>query len=368
MTTDTVPKTAVRSVELAGKEVKIAGIAKGAGMIMPNMATMLSFVLTDAVIDPAILKQLLTDAVATSFNAITIDGDTSTNDTVLLLASGKAENALINAPNSPAAQAFGTALRELLTDLAWQIVADGEGATKFVTVTVKGAVNRQQAETAARTIANSPLVKTAFFGEDANWGRIIAALGRSGADCDQERIAIFFDDVRMVQDGLGCGSDVGKSGHRSAAPEPFRGYRRPRPRRGQFLGVHLRFFTRLRQNQCRLPDLRMKKKLLFLFLVLIVIGIGLLHFFTPGNDIFFHDTYRRLSYFPIVMGAIWFGVWGGLSLAILSSIAFIPHLLLYFGHAPQTYLSELTEIILYLAAGVVTGVIAGREAKTPEEI
>jgi len=203
MTTDTVPKFAVRTVDIDGRPVKLAGLAKGAGMIMPNMATMLCFVLTDAAVCRELLQHCLSAAAGRTFNAITIDGDTSTNDTVLLLANGLAGNRPLDSIDSPQAGRFGAALEELLLDLAWQIVADGEGATKFVTVTVKGAADAAQAEDAARTIANSPLVKTAFFGQDANWGRIIAALGRSKADFDQNRVAIFFDDVLMVENGLG---------------------------------------------------------------------------------------------------------------------------------------------------------------------
>jgi len=203
MTTDTVPKTAVRTVDIDGHAVKLAGLAKGAGMIMPNMATMLCFVLTDASVSREVLQHALSSAAGRTFNAITIDGDTSTNDTVLLLANGLADNRPLDKIDSPQAGRFGAALEELLLDLAWQIVADGEGATKFVTVTVRGAADEAQAEDAARTIANSPLVKTAFFGQDANWGRIIAALGRSKADFDQNRVAIFFDDVLMVENGLG---------------------------------------------------------------------------------------------------------------------------------------------------------------------
>jgi glutamate N-acetyltransferase/amino-acid N-acetyltransferase len=204
MTTDTVPKTAVRKVSLGGQEVKLFGLAKGAGMIMPNMATMLCFIMTDANITHDALQSMLSKGVEKSFNAITVDGDTSTNDTVLVLASGKAGNVIIAEEDS----VFQNTLDDLLKDLALQIVADGEGATKLVTVRVKGARSDEDADLAARTIANSPLVKTAFFGEDANWGRIIGALGRSGADFDQDKVDIAFDDVFMVVDGLGQGAEV----------------------------------------------------------------------------------------------------------------------------------------------------------------
>ena len=208
MTTDTVPKTADRVCSLAGREVKLLGIAKGAGMIMPDMATMLSFVMTDAVITADVLQQLLALGVKQSFNRITVDGDTSTNDTVLALASCKSGNPEINALDTEDSKVFAAALADLLRDLAMQIVADGEGATKLVTIKVSNAQSDAKAEQAARTIANSALVKTAFFGEDANWGRIIAALGRSGVEFDQNRVDIAFDDVVLVRDGLAIGTEA----------------------------------------------------------------------------------------------------------------------------------------------------------------
>ena len=210
MTTDTVPKTARREVELSGKKITLLGLAKGSGMIMPNMATMLSFIVTDAAVHVSVLQQMLRQSVAQSFNAVTVDGDTSTNDTVLLLANGKAGNAEICSLDSADGRLFHQCLDDLCLDLALQIVKDGEGATKFITVHVKGAASRQEAETAARTVANSSLVKTAFFGEDANWGRIIAALGRAGIDVDPDRVDISFDGVMMVRDGLGLGSEQEK--------------------------------------------------------------------------------------------------------------------------------------------------------------
>jgi len=217
MTTDTVPKSAVRYAEIDGVTVKLAGIAKGAGMIMPNMATMLGFVMTDAAVDAKVLRKLLAGSVAGSFNRITVDGDTSTNDTVLMMASGTAANPVIADEKSEAAAAFATALNELSRDLALQIVADGEGAGKLVTVKVRGAVDEAQAELAARTVANSCLVKTAFFGQDANWGRIIAALGRSGAEFSPTWVDIFFDECQLVKDGLWAGPD-----HEEAAAEVLR--------------------------------------------------------------------------------------------------------------------------------------------------
>jgi len=208
MTTDTVPKTAGRNCTVGGSKVRLFGMAKGAGMIMPNMATMLAFVMTDVDIAPDILQQHLAAGVAQTFNRITIDGDTSTNDTVLALASCRAGNPAITTPDSEGSREFGAALTDLMKDLALQIVADGEGATKLVTIRVKNAQSEMDAEQAARTIANSALVKTAFFGEDANWGRIIAALGRSGIEFDQNRVDIAFDDITLVRDGLALGKEA----------------------------------------------------------------------------------------------------------------------------------------------------------------
>jgi glutamate N-acetyltransferase/amino-acid N-acetyltransferase len=207
MTTDTFPKTAVRSGTVGGVPYTIAGTAKGAGMIMPNMATMLAFIVTDAAVEPAWLRQLFSRAVDCSFNAITVDGDTSTNDTALIMANGAAGTPVL-AEGVPGAAEFGSLLGEVLLDLAKAIVRDGEGATKFVTVTVKGAATDADAKRAAMAVANSCLVKTAFFGQDANWGRIFAAVGYSGAAVDQTRAELFFDDVQMVRDGLFTAGDA----------------------------------------------------------------------------------------------------------------------------------------------------------------
>ena len=208
MTTDTVRKIAVRTAFIDGKPVKLLGMAKGAGMIMPNMATMLGFILTDAKIEHDLLQSILRKAAAKTFNAITVDGDTSTNDTVLVMANGLAEHPPIAEDRPEALASFAAALEDLCKELALMIVRDGEGATKLVTIRVQGAASEAQADQAARTVANSNLVKTAFFGEDANWGRIIAALGRSGADFDQHKVDIAFDDVLMVHNGLGQNAEV----------------------------------------------------------------------------------------------------------------------------------------------------------------
>lgn len=201
MTTDTVPKTASTQVIIDGQMVTITGVAKGAGMIAPNMATLLAFVCTDAVITGPVLQHWTRTAADASFNRITIDGDTSTNDTLLVLAGGRAGHAPISDPHSAAGELFGEALGAVLLDLAKQIVYDGEGVTKFIEVRVTGASDAAAARALAFTIANSPLVKTAFFGQDANWGRIIAAAGRAGVPLQPERVALFFDAVCVFRGG-----------------------------------------------------------------------------------------------------------------------------------------------------------------------
>ncbi|MGW8195122.1 MAG: bifunctional glutamate N-acetyltransferase/amino-acid acetyltransferase ArgJ, partial [Desulforhopalus sp.] len=208
MTTDTVPKTAVKKVSIGEREVSFMGMAKGSGMIMPNMATMLAFVFTDATITFAELHASLQRAVDRTFNRISVDGDTSTNDMVLVMANGTAKNPQIDGGSPEYQHIFHKALEGLLKDLALQIVRDGEGATKTITVSVRGAENDLAAEKIARTVATSSLVKTAFFGEDANWGRILAAMGRSGVQFAPERVDISFNDVLMVQNGRGLGRDV----------------------------------------------------------------------------------------------------------------------------------------------------------------
>jgi glutamate N-acetyltransferase / amino-acid N-acetyltransferase len=208
MTTDTTLKTASRSAEIGGREVRFMGMAKGSGMIMPNMATMLAFVLTDAQISFPELKSALQSSVARTFNRITVDGDTSTNDMVLVMASGSAENPWIENDEHEDYQRFQDILEDLCKDLALQIVEDGEGATKCITIRVCGAKENSDAEKMARTVANSSLVKTAFFGEDANWGRILGAMGRSGVRFNPERVDIAFGDVLLVKDGAAAGTEA----------------------------------------------------------------------------------------------------------------------------------------------------------------
>jgi len=202
MTTDTVPKAASATLQIGGRTVAVTGISKGAGMIRPNMATMLGFVATDAAIVPALVQQLVREAADESFNRITIDGDTSTNDSFVLIATQRAGNAPIESLDS----ADGRALREAVFDvsrrLAQAIVRDGEGATKFITIRVEGGASIDECRQAAYAIGHSPLVKTAFFASDPNLGRILAAVGYAGiADLDQTRIDLFLDDVHVVEGG-----------------------------------------------------------------------------------------------------------------------------------------------------------------------
>jgi glutamate N-acetyltransferase/amino-acid N-acetyltransferase len=198
MTTDTFSKEAAVSVELEGVKVTIGGMAKGSGMIAPNMATMLGFIATDANIEGSLLQDALKQAVDRSFNRISVDGDTSTNDMVVVLANGLAGNGKISELSGVAFKRFYDALEFLLVKLSKMIVVDGEGATKFVEIVVKGASAENAAVRAAKSIANSNLVKTAINGEDANWGRILAAIGYSGIDFDPARVEIYFDDVRIL--------------------------------------------------------------------------------------------------------------------------------------------------------------------------
>ncbi|MDH7807670.1 MULTISPECIES: bifunctional glutamate N-acetyltransferase/amino-acid acetyltransferase ArgJ [unclassified Rhizobium] len=204
MTTDTYPKVATRTAEIGGVVVTINGIAKGAGMIAPDMATMLSFVVTDADIDPAALQSLLSAGVGPTFNSVTVDSDTSTSDTLMLFATGAAAEdgqVKVARADDERLSSFRAALNDLLKDLALQVVRDGEGARKMVEVTVTGAENDVAAKKIALSIANSPLVKTAVAGEDANWGRVVMAVGKSGEMADRDRLAIWFGGVRVAVNG-----------------------------------------------------------------------------------------------------------------------------------------------------------------------
>jgi glutamate N-acetyltransferase/amino-acid N-acetyltransferase len=204
MTTDTFPKVVVATAVLGGVEVTLSGMAKGAGMIAPDMATMLAFVFTDAPIAAPTLQAMLSKSVKTSFNSITVDGDTSTSDTLLLFATGAAARRgapRILAANDRRLASFKQALERVLLDLAHQVVKDGEGARKFVEVKVTSAVSASAAKKIAFSIANSPLVKTAIAGEDANWGRVVMAVGKAGERAERDRLAIWFNDVRVAQKG-----------------------------------------------------------------------------------------------------------------------------------------------------------------------
>ena len=195
MTTDTFPKGASRQVEIDGKTVTISGIAKGSGMIAPDMATMLVYIFTDAKTDYDTLQQVVSRSCDTTFNCITVDSDTSTSDTLLVAATGQ------SGVDVSGNGAFADGLRDVMDDLAQQVVRDGEGATKFVTVHVNGAASDADAKTVAFSIANSPLVKTAIAGEDPNWGRVVMAVGKSGAEADRDRLSIRFGNVLVAENG-----------------------------------------------------------------------------------------------------------------------------------------------------------------------
>ncbi len=198
MTTDTFPKASAAEFDVDGGRVRIAGIAKGSGMIAPDMATMLGYIFTDAAIPRNALQAALSDAVRTTFNAITVDGDTSTSDTVLLGATGRSA---VDVSSGEALRAFREALHAVMMDLALQIVRDGEGATKLVEIRVSGAADEADARRVASAIANSPLVKTAVAGEDPNWGRIVMAVGKSGAQADRDRLTIHLGEILVAQQG-----------------------------------------------------------------------------------------------------------------------------------------------------------------------
>ncbi len=202
MTTDTRPKGAARVIDIDGRRVTVTGIAKGSGMIRPDMATMLAYVATDASVSQPLLQRCLAEAVAGSFNRITVDGDTSTNDACMLVATGQAGHAEIAAADTPAYRTLSAAVSAVCEELAQAIVRDGEGATKLITVEVQGGRDEAECAQVAYTVAHSPLVKTAFFASDPNWGRILAAVGRAGVErLDLEAVRIHLDEVCIVRDG-----------------------------------------------------------------------------------------------------------------------------------------------------------------------
>jgi glutamate N-acetyltransferase/amino-acid N-acetyltransferase len=201
MTTDTFPKLSTAKTSIGKTVVTIAGIAKGAGMIAPDMGTMLSFVFTDAPISAPVLRKLLKDGVEDTFNAVTIDGDTSTSDTLLAFATGASGAPKITKASDPRLRGFRKAFQMVLADLAEQVARDGEGARKLVEVIVEGAVSKRSARRIALSIANSPLVKTAFAGEDANWGRVVMAVGKAGEPADRDKLSIWFGGIRVAHKG-----------------------------------------------------------------------------------------------------------------------------------------------------------------------
>ncbi len=221
MTTDAFPKVEMATCRLKGKAVKLCGMVKGAGMIRPNMATMLSFLVTDANIQASLLQKMLKKAAEVSYNCITVDGDTSTNDTVLLFANGKAGHPQLTRLDRDG-ETFQSMLNHVCGSLAKSVVKDGEGATKFVEILVAGARNREDAKKAAYAIAHSPLVKTAFFGEDANWGRILCALGYSGAQIRPDRVDVLFNRHPIVKNGMGVGGPLEEKAGKVLKEKSFR--------------------------------------------------------------------------------------------------------------------------------------------------
>ena len=201
MTTDTFPKAATRTATIGGAPVRITGIAKGSGMIAPDMATMLCFVATDARIPGSLLQDMLADGVKSSFNCTTVDSDTSTSDTVLLFATGQAEHPRVHKDDTKPLRPFRDALHALLLDLALQVVRDGEGAQKLIRIDVTGAVSNKSARRVAMAVANSPLVKTAIAGADANWGRIVMAVGKAGEPADRDSISVAVGGTWMARAG-----------------------------------------------------------------------------------------------------------------------------------------------------------------------
>jgi glutamate N-acetyltransferase/amino-acid N-acetyltransferase len=218
MTTDTEPKVVSRTGALAGRSFTVTGAIKGAGMIRPDMATMLCFVMTDIAARSDTLQAMLQKAVGRSLNRMTVDGDTSTNDTVLLMANGHSNVEIISENQK---DVFQSVLDDTMIDLAKWLIKDAEGATKLVEVVVKGAKTGQEAHKIADTVANSPLFKTALFGEDANWGRILAAVGRAGIPLDPAGVDIYFDSVQMVKGGFGCGKEAEAAATRVLKQDEF---------------------------------------------------------------------------------------------------------------------------------------------------
>jgi glutamate N-acetyltransferase/amino-acid N-acetyltransferase len=220
MTTDTRPKAASAQIDLGGARITITGISKGAGMIKPNMATMLGYVATDAAVKPEILQAIIQRAVNRSFNRITIDGDTSTNDSCVLVATGRANNSMIDSEQHPLFANFYAAVERIFIELAQAIIRDGEGATKFVTIAVQGGATEAECLQVAYAVAESPLVKTALFASDPNWGRILAAIGRAGIDnLDVNRINVAINNVLIAERGGRASSYTEQQGATAMAPD-----------------------------------------------------------------------------------------------------------------------------------------------------
>ena len=220
LTTDTRPKGISVRFSVDGADYVVTGIAKGAGMIRPNMATMLAYLATDAAVEDSVLQQLLSEATDISFNRVTVDGDTSTNDACVLVATGAAGNAPLAVIDTPLGQALRDAVQEVAVYLAQALVRDGEGASKFVTVTVNGGVDEQECQDVAFTIAHSPLVKTALFASDPNWGRLLAAIGRAGLEeLEVEKVAVYLNDVLIAENGCRAASYTEEQGLAAMAPE-----------------------------------------------------------------------------------------------------------------------------------------------------
>ena len=220
MTTDTRPKGASVTFEADGREYVVTGIAKGSGMIRPDMATMLAYIATDAAVARPLLQAMLAEVVDTTFNRVTVDGDTSTNDACILLATGAAGNEVISAPDEPLYGVLRDALEQVCMTLAQALVRDGEGASKFVAVEVNGGRDERECLDVAYTVAHSPLVKTALFASDPNWGRLLAAIGRAGlADLDVDRVGVFLNDVLIAENGCRARSYAEEAGAAAMAPE-----------------------------------------------------------------------------------------------------------------------------------------------------
>ncbi len=201
MTTDTQPKMAMEECSISGNDIKIFGIAKGSGMIQPDMATTLAYIFTDADLPNDVLKKLLKKNISNTFNAISCDSDTSTNDMVSIFSTGKAKHPKIKSANDEKIKNFDIALNKVLLNLAKRVVADGEGASKFITINIQGCKNENDAKKIAFSIANSPLVKTAISGEDANWGRVVMAIGKAGVQIRHEKLSIKFGEISVVSNG-----------------------------------------------------------------------------------------------------------------------------------------------------------------------